>query len=183
MMKFTHPVVYSGWLALVISITACSTQIPREISEPLDGAPGVGEVRATPDAFVSQKVRWGGVILGTENRQDASRVTIVTFPLGDDGAPQVSGQSTGRFIASFDAFLEPLVFAKDREITVTGTVLKTETLDVGEYAYAHPVVQVEQYYLWPEKVDPVYVDYPPDWWYDPWYPYFPYFPHHHHRHW
>jgi outer membrane lipoprotein len=180
-MKLKHPLIHAGWLVLVLSITACSTHIPSEIRQPLEGSPGVGEVRANADAFVSRKVRWGGVILGTENRQDASRLTIVAFPLSDDGEPRVSDQSSGRFIAIVDEFMEPTVYSSDREITVTGRVLKTETLKVGDFAYEYPVIQVEQYHLWPEKTDPVYVDYPPYWWYDPWYPYYPYYPHHHHH--
>lgn len=178
-MKLTRAVVHSGAVALMLSITACSTNIPIEISQPLEGSPGVGEVRNHADAFSSTRVRWGGVILGTENGQDTSRVTVVAFPLDGDGEPRVSDQSTGRFIAVVDEFLEPLVYSRDREITFTGRVLNTETQDVGEFAYEYPVIQVEQYYLWPEKVEPVYVDYPPYWWYDPWYPYYPYFPHHH----
>lgn len=178
-MKLKHPVIHFAGLALVLSLAACSTNIPKEISQPLEGSPDVGEVRANADAFKSQKVRWGGLILGTENRQDTSRLTVVAFPLRGDGEPRSSDQSTGRFIAIVDNFLEPTVYKRDREITVTGRVLKTETIKVGDFAYEYPVVQVEQYYLWPEKVDPVYVDYPPYWWYDPWYPYYPYFPHQH----
>ena len=178
-MKLKHPVIHAGWLVLVLSFTACSTNIPPEIRQPLEGSPGVREVHANVDAFVSQKVRWGGVILGTENRQDTSRLTIVAFPLSDNGEPRVSDQSSGRFIAIVDEFLEPTVYSSDREITVTGRVLKTETLKVGDFAYEYPVIQVEQYHLWPEKTDPVYVDYPPYWWYDPWYPYYPYYPYYH----
>jgi outer membrane lipoprotein len=133
-------------------------------------------------------VRWGGVILDTENRQDTSSLTIVAFPLKDSGEPLVSDTSTGRFIAKFDEFLEPTIFSRDREITVTGKLMKTKTLDVDEYAYEYPVVQVEHHYIWPVRKDPAYSDYPRYWWYDPWYPYpyyYPvYYPHypHHHRH-
>ena len=184
-MKSEYPLIYAG-LLLIVSMTACSTHIPPEIKQPIEGAPGIGEVRDSADAYISKKVRWGGVILDTENKQDASSLTIVAFPLNKDGEPQVSDQSTGRFIAVVDAFLEPTVFSRDREITVTGTLLKTQTLNVGEFAYEYPVVQVKHYHIWPEKADPTYADYPPYWWYDPWYPYYPfyypyYYPHHPHH--
>ena len=180
-----HPVLYSGSLILIISMSACSTHIPPEIKQPLEGSPAIGEVRDKVDAYISQKVRWGGVILDTENKQDTSSLTIVAFPLSDSGEPLVSDKSTGRFIAKFDEFLEPIIFSPDRVITVTGKLLKTETLDVGEYAYEYPVVQVEHHYIWPVKEAPAHVDYPPYWWYDPWYPYpyyYPYYHPHHHRH-
>jgi len=165
-------------------VSSCSTHIPPEIKQPLEGSPSIGEVRDTADAFIAKKVRWGGIILDAENKQDTSRMTIVAFPLKDNGEPRVSDQSTGRFIAIVDEFLEPLVYNSDRKITVIGKLLRTETLNVGEFAYEYPVIQVEQYYLWPVEEDPVYVDSPPYWWYDPWYPYYPYYyPHYpHHRH-
>jgi len=177
-MKFIRPVIYSASLLLILTLSACSSHIPPVIKQPLESAPSIGEVRDRADAYISQKVRWGGMILETENNQDNSSLTIVAFPLNDDGEPQVSDQSTGRFIALFDGFLEPLVFSREREVTVIGKLLKMETIDVGEYAYEYPVIQVEHYYIWPVKEDPVYVDYPPYWWYDPWYPYPYYYPHH-----
>lgn len=173
-----HPVIYSMWLFFVVTLSACSTHIPTVIKQPLEGAPTIGEVRDKADAYIAQKVRWGGIILDTENKHDSSSVIIVAFPLNDDGEPQVSDQSAGRFIALVDEFLEPLVFSREREITVIGKLLKTQTLDVGEYAYEYPVIQVEHYYIWPVKEDPVYVNYPPYWWYDPWYPYPYLYPHH-----
>ena len=186
-MKFLRATRYIGWFLVLMLLSACSTHIPPEIKAPLAG-PGIGEVRDKADAYLSQKVRWGGVIVQTENKLDNSWVTVVSFPLDDDGEPQVSDQSNGRFIARFDEFVEPLVFSAEREITVVGTLLATETREVGEFAYEYPVVRVEHHYIWPVKEDPVYVDYPPYWWYDPWYrhypyyyPYYPHYPHHHHR--
>jgi outer membrane lipoprotein len=187
-MKILRVTRYIGWFLVLMLLSACSAHIPPEIREPPVGSPGIGEVRDKADAYMSQKVRWGGVILQTENRQDSSWVTIVSFPLDADGEPQVSDQSNGRFIARFDEFVEPMVFSAEREITVVGTLLATETQEVGEFAYEYPVVAVDHHYIWPVKEDPAYVDYPPYWWYDPWYwhypyyyPYYPHYPQHHHR--
>lgn len=171
-------ITYLSGLVAIVLLTACASHIPPKIKQPLDGSPSVAQVRHQTDAYLSQKVRWGGVILDTENKQDSSSLTIVAFPLDDDGEPQVKGESTGRFIAIVDEFLEPLVFSQNREITVIGKVLKTQTLDVGEYAYEYPVIQVEHYYIWPVKEEPVKVDYPPYWWYDPYFPWhYPYYSH------
>ncbi len=186
-MRGDNPIIYAALvMSLLFVVSSCSTHIPPEIKQPLEGSPGIGEVRDTADVFIEKKVRWGGVILDTENKQDTSQLTIVAFPLKDNGQPRVSDQSTGRFIAIVNEFLEPLVYNSDREITVIGKLLRMETLDVGEFAYEYPVVEVQQYYLWPAEEDPVYVDYPPFWWYDPWYPHYPYYyyphyPHHRHR--
>ena len=164
-------------LGLAFLVSACSSHIPPEIRQSVEGAPTLSQVRQQLDDHQSTRVRWGGVILETENKQNSSEVTIIAFPLSSRGEPRVSDNSQGRFVALVDEFLEPLVFSRDREITVTGTVLKSQTGKVGDYDYQYPVIAVEHYYLWPPKAEIDDDDYPPFWWYDPWYrPYYPYYP-------
>lgn len=172
----------------MLMLAACSSFVPPEIKQPLPGSPDITQVRANAEAYLSQQVRWGGVILDIENKGESSELSIVAFPLNEDGEPQVSDQSSGRFIAVVDTFLEPLVYSRDRVITVKGNLLRTETRVVDEFPYQYPVVQVAFHYLWPVQEEPDYSDYPP-YWYDPWYPYYPYYypyyaPYYprHHRH-
>ncbi|NOQ70136.1 MAG: Slp/YeaY family lipoprotein [Gammaproteobacteria bacterium] len=189
---FLKSITYLGGFAAIVLVSACSSHIPREIKQPLDSSPGVAQVRHQTDAYLSQKVRWGGVILNTENKQNASELMILAMPLSENGKPQNSDQSPGRFIAIIDEFVEPQVYSPKREITVTGQILRAETLKVGEFSYEYPVIQVEHHYLWPPEPEQSYVDYPPYLWYDPFYPYpwydpfypwpYPYYyPHHRHR--
>lgn len=140
------------------------------------------------ERYLSQKVRWGGVILKTENKQNGSKLTIIGAPLSEQGKPQNTDQSPGRFIAIVDSFLEPQLYSPDREITVTGQLLPGETQKVGDFSYNYPVVKVDHYYLWPVVHQADHIDDLPYWWHDPFYPwpyhYYPYYPYypHHYRH-
>lgn len=164
---------------IILILQACSSHIPPQISQPVINEPSIDKVRLDVTEFIGQKVRWGGTILTTENTQNTSLVSIVAFPLNSQGRPSKSGKSIGRFIASVDDFLEPLVYNADRQITVAGTILGTESRKVGDFTYNYPVIKVEDYYLWEPIVVPDY-SYPPYWWYDPWYynPGYPYHVHH-----
>ena len=169
----------SIWLALLILLPACSSQIPPEIRLKPDNAPDVAEVREQLDSHLSQNIRWGGVILSTDNREDSSWLTVISLPLSAQGRPQQSDHSAGRFIAIVDEYLEPLLYSRDRRITVTGHIVRSETQKVGEFLYEYPVIAVDHYYLWPKKVKPVNVNPPPYWYYDPWfYPDFYPWPYH-----
>lgn len=152
---------------LLTLVGGCQSGIPAEIRASVDNAPSVDQVRQNPGEYMQQGVRWGGLILDIENRQDTSRLTVMGLPLNDNGKPSTYETSPGRFIAQLDSFIEPLEYARDRRITFIGTIVGTETLKVGEYPYAYPVIQVDQHYLWPKTV-PVN-SYPPYWRYDPWY--------------
>ena len=182
-MTFIKSIIFPGCFTILLLGSACSSKIPPEIKQAVAGSPDVAQVRRQADAYVSQKVRWGGVIHETENKQNSSKLIIVAFPLSEDGQPLNSDQSPGRFIAIVDEFLEPHVYSQEREITVTGQLVQSETLKVGEFSYEYPVVKVEHYYLWPARSEPVYIDYPPYWWHDPYYPWpYPYYYPRHHRH-
>ena len=181
-MHLIKSISHLGWFFLISLASACSSHIPPEIKQGLEGSPGVAQVREAADNYLSQKVRWGGVILKTENKQSASWLTVLAYPLSSHGEPLASDQSPGRFIAIVDKFLEPLVYNHDRKITVIGKLLRTETVKVGEFPYEHPVVQVKQLYLWPVEPELSEFDRYPYWWSDPWYdPYYPwrypYYPH------
>jgi len=178
-MFLKKPVIYPACLAAIVSVTACSSHIPPEIKQPIAGSPEVSEVRHNADAYLSQKVRWGGIIVDTTNRENASELTIVSLPLQSDGKPRDSDNSPGRFIAVIDQFIEPTLYSPNRKITITGRVVRSGKLKVGEFMYNYPVIQAEHYYLWPEEPEQIYIDSPPYWWYDPYYPWrYPYYPYH-----
>lgn len=159
----------SVWLAFIIMLPACSSNIPPEIRQELDNAPNVAQVREQLDSHIEQSIRWGGVILKTDNQQSSSKLTVIGLPLSSQGRPQQSDQSEGRFIAVVDEFLEPSMFTRDRQITVTGHILRSETQKVGDFSYEYPVVAVDQYYLWPKRIKSDYENTYPYRYYDPWY--------------
>jgi outer membrane lipoprotein len=169
-------IVRSTGFAAIIFISACSSHIPAEIRQSLDHAPSVAQVHQQPDNYTLQKVRWGGVILHTENKHNSSWLTVVALPLSNRGRPLDSDKSPGRFIAIVDGFLEPNVYNRDRKITVTGNLVRTETLKIGKFPYKYPLIQVTQYYLWPSRQKPTNIDLTPFWYGPSYYPYYSPYP-------
>ncbi len=157
-------------IATVFVLSSCSSNIPLEISEAPQGAPDFAQIQNDPDSFSNQPLRWGGTILSIENKPGSSWVTIVAFPLNKSGRPVNSDQSPGRFIAQVDEFLEPLVYSRDREITVRGKLVGTKTIKIGDFPYQYPLIQVENYHLWAKKPEINDQNLPYFW---PYYPYYP----------
>ena len=168
-MNLLKPCTFLTFLTLsMLMLGACSSQIPTEIKQSAKDAPDMQKVHLNPDQYIGHKVRRGGTILQTENKQDTSWISVVGFPLNSYGRPLQSTNSTGRFIASVDEFLEPIVYTNDRQIAFSGTFIRTESRKVGEFSYDYPVIKVEHYYLWPVVTTPE-TNHLPYWWYDPWY--------------
>lgn len=169
-------------LLLALLLSGCASQVPLNIREAPADNPPLAQVRAHAADHLGRQVRWGGSIIETGNREDATWLTVLGRPLHKDGEPRSTDDSGGRFIAIVPEFLDPQVYAPDRQVTISGTVLRTEAGKVGEYPYTYPVVQADTWYLWPERTEWPY-GYPYPGWYDPWYydPGYPYgYPY---RHW
>jgi len=67
-------------------------------------------------------VRWGGIIIDVENEEDFSLVQVLFYPLNYSGHPQLNNPHGGRFVIKSTEFLDPVVYAKDKEISVVGTL-------------------------------------------------------------
>jgi outer membrane lipoprotein len=156
-------------LLAALLLGGCASQVPLLIRQAPPGNPALVQVRAQVDDYVGQTVRWGGLLIATDNQERSSRLTVLAWPLGSDGMPGYSDDSDGRFIAIVPAFLDPAVYAADRLVTVTGTLVRSETGLVGEHPYAYPVVEAQAWYLWPAPAAAPRGHYRYPGWYDPWY--------------
>lgn len=166
-------------LILVIGVSGCSSNIPELIRSAPKADIELAEVQSNPKIFVGSSVRWGGNIVSVENFNSYTMVEILGRSLSNDGEPNDSGKSKGRFLAKLAGFLDPEDYPKGRLMSVTGKLAANISKRIGEYLYEYPVVEAEVYYLWPE---PEFYPYPYPYYRDPffypWYPYgyrYPYF--------
>lgn len=154
---------------LAAGLAACST-IPENLRLQPEPTLGLNQLQEAPLSHKGETVRWGGVIVSTENTQSDSRIELVAYPLSGSARPMIDDTSQGRFIAVVNGFVDPLVYTKGREMTVVGKIEDRLDRKIGEYTYHYPVVKVSTYTLWPErKEEKRYYD--PFWDY-PWYPYY-----------
>ncbi|MEW6646104.1 MAG: Slp family lipoprotein [Pseudomonadota bacterium] len=161
-------------LALVpLALGACATT-PLPLREAPEHGPGPDQVRVAPEQYTGTVVRWGGIITAVDNGPADSVVELVSRPLSGNGRPLETDQSEGRFLVHISGFLDPVVYANGRELSVAGRVEGVEQRNIGEYRYSYPVLRAIGHHLWPPRLppqaDPFY--YPP--YHRPWYPYGPY---------
>lgn len=143
--------------------TACTVQ--PKLPVPADNPP-LAAVQSDPLTYKNRTVTWGGIIIDTEVKEKETWLVILAKPLDTYTEPRSVDHSLGRFIAIQAGFRDPAVFSKDRAITVSGKILETRRRKIGEHDYVYPLVQVEQFHLWPVKQP---VDWRDDYWYDPWF--------------
>jgi len=174
----------TGLIGASLIMAGCTSNIPLSIQNSPPENPGVESVRANTTDYVKRPVRWGGSIAKIENKQTETWVEIVEKELRRGGQPLTTDKSQGRFIARIQGFLDPEIYDKGRQLTVSGVLEQAVTRPIGDFTYLYPVVNVETFYLWEKESDAGLYDPAPywfyrSWYYDPWYsPYpYPYYPH------
>jgi outer membrane lipoprotein len=118
---------------------------------------------------IGARVRWGGSVVETVPESDRTCIEILAHELDTTTRPVRTDEDLGRFLACRDAFLDPEIFTRGREVTVTGRLTGFQSGTVGEFEYEYPLIETDAVYLWPERTDFDRYDY--HGWYHPYYPY------------
>ena len=163
------------FIVVVLGLLAgCATTIPPAIRHEPAGNPTLAEARQAPERYLGKAVRWGGTIAGVRNAAQTTELEVVAQRLDSFGQPVSEDRSLGRFIARIPGFLDPMVYAPGRRITVAGTLAKPREGQIDQYRYRYPVVEVSSHRLWPPReprgaYGPAWYQ-DPLWYHDPWYP-------------
>jgi outer membrane lipoprotein len=178
---------------LLLFCAGCAPVISRQLRDEAATSPSFQDLVAHPEEYQGQVVILGGYILELQNEPAGSVVTLLQAPLDFENKPKSPDLSEGRLVVTTDRFLDPEVYAKDRQLTVGGRISGVREETVGGMTYRYLVIEAQEIHLWPKEV---YPPYPPPYYpfYGPWYPWgypwgpypwwdgYPYWRHHHHHH-
>ncbi len=117
------------------------------------------QVSQNIDSHKDVPVRWGGVIIDVENEKNFSLVQVLFYPLNYFERPKLAGAHGGLFVFKSPKFLDPLVYAKGKEITVVGTLNGDIERTVGKKTIRVPLLLSTTTHLWPEYYHKDYYDY------------------------
>ncbi len=163
----------AGVLLVVTLVFAACGVISREVREQAVRLGGFSELRDAPESFGGRTVILGGEIIEVRNKGEETHLLILQRPLDVSERPKLDALSEGRFIARFLRYLDPVLFAPQREVTVAGVVGGTRTEPVGETQYRYVLIDGVEIHLWTRPpYDRLYWEY----YYDPWHPWYPPYP-------
>lgn len=152
-------------------LSACST-LPPAIKNPPAVDISYRQASAGIAQYQGASARWGGVVIDVLNEQNYSLLQVMAYPLNGNGRPDLDKAHEGRFYVKSPEFLDPAIYAKDREVTAAGTLNGDKELTVGKKTLRLPLIEAHTIHLWPEY------ERPPYYYYNGYYPYYygyPYF--------
>ena len=107
------------------------------------------EALAKPATHTGAAVRWGGNVIHVEHDNVGNAaIQIIERRLDAQGRPLEGSPSDGRFVIKATAEVDADFYARDRLITVFGTIVGTASTQVGDSSQSLPVIRVRDFMLW-----------------------------------
>lgn len=136
-------------LALAAFAAGCGPVISKEVLKGVDRGIAFREVAGDPEAYIGRSVVFGGTILKTENTEGgATVIEVLQEGLNSQLKPVDTDSSEGRFLAEFEGFKDPAIYAPGKGITVAGKVIDADKRPLGKGTYTYPVIRPAEAYLW-----------------------------------
>jgi outer membrane lipoprotein len=134
-----------------ILLVSCTPVIRKDLMTAGTREFSYQDLITTPDAYRGKPFILGGIIVTTKLTDAGSLIEALYVPVDSLGSLRGLQRSPWRFLALYPrdkAILDPMIYSKDRTITVAGTFEGLESGKIDEMAYTYPVFRIDEVYLW-----------------------------------
>ncbi|MCF8724643.1 starvation-inducible outer membrane lipoprotein [Nitrospina gracilis] len=138
----------------VLGMGGCAGVISSDLVKASRPQAPFTEIRSTPQDHLGRNVVLGGSILNVKKEGTVTVVEVLQRPLGHHLQPEMGDDTGGRFLARIEAIDKKNKLEPKREITVAGKVTDETMRPLDFTTYTYPVIQVEEYHLWPKWKQP-----------------------------
>jgi outer membrane lipoprotein len=143
-------------MSAALFFQGCSYAISPELAKRADKTIPFESLARDPDPYKGKLVILGGIITQTTPVKKGTLIEVLQKPLDYWGKPRRTDRTGGKFLVYSSAYLDPLVYAPERELTVAAEVEGTRSKALGDIEYSYPVVLSKELKLWPQERPPQY---------------------------
>ncbi|CAG9296761.1 Slp family lipoprotein [Celerinatantimonas diazotrophica] len=150
-------------------LIGCSS-LPKSV-QLSDNQTNTSYLQALKGGHQGQWALWQGSIAKVNNNDKGTQIQVVMQQLDYQGKV-VGDNSPGRFVAHVKQFLDPMIYAPGRTISIKGLITTPTTVVIDKFQQKVPTINAKTFYLWP-KVQPNPEPLPPrfyPFYCDPWFP-------------
>jgi len=147
------------YLLLPCLLLGACTSLPQAMKDARVVDISYAQASQNIDSYKDAPVRWGGVIIDVENEENISLVQALFYPLNYLGRPKLDGPHGKFFVIKSTEFLDPVIYTKNKEITVVGTLNGGIERTVGKKVIQVPLLLSTATHLWTEYYHKDYYDY------------------------
>lgn len=139
---------------LCLSLCACGHVLSEQALSSVDSTVAYSEVRADPSSHRGETLLLGGEVLGNTVTETGTTLEILRYSLDRRGWPVTPEKPGDRFLARSDEILDPALYAEGKKVTLTGTVVGSETRALDQAPYLYPIFAIGEVRLWSEEESP-----------------------------
>lgn len=128
----------------VFFISSCAHVISDEVLKTVDKNIKVENVFNETDYYKGRNVLLGGMIINVKNEEKITYIEVLEKPLDFRGYPEDTDISRGRFLVSYDGFLDSAIYSRGKYIAVVGEILGTTIGKIDRAEYKYPVIKSKE---------------------------------------
>ena len=141
-------------LGLFIALTGCAAGISEQVRNQVTYFGPFAAVQQAPQKYIGETVLWGGRVIETRVKDNATEIVVLQMALNRWDQPQDDDQSQGRFVVHSAQFLDPAIYPPGILITVAGRLQGSENRRIGEMPYTYPVIDPIEIKKWATATQP-----------------------------
>lgn len=135
----------------VLLLQGCSYAISPDVTRTADRTITFDNLQADPLSSKGKTLIFGGIIVQIKNIKTGTLIEVVQKELDYWGRPRHTDRTGGRFIVFQPRYLDNLVFAPGREITVAGEVTGTGETSLSGSGSSYVLLNAREIKLWPPE--------------------------------
>ena len=102
------------------------------------------DIKKNPEALAGKNVLVGGIIAENSSNGDVMQLEVAQLELLDNGVPDESSRSAGRFLAVSGELLDPLFYRPGTLITLIGEIKGQKVQKLGSNDYRYPLLSAKE---------------------------------------
>lgn len=129
---------------LFIILTGCSHVMSKAAVEGVDKSVTFADIKSNPESLAGKKVLIGGVIAENRSSGDVVQLEIMQLDLLENGIPDESSASVGRFLVVNGELLDPLIYRPGLLITIVGEIKGQKIQKLMGADYRYPIISAKE---------------------------------------
>lgn len=131
-------------IVLVVLLGGCAHVMSESGLKLVDRSLAYSEIRKNPEVLAGRQVLIGGVIAGIKSSGDVIMLEVAQLELLNNGVPDESSQSGGRFLAVSSELLDPVIFRPGSFVTIIGEIKGKKIQKLESVDYPYPLISVKE---------------------------------------
>jgi outer membrane lipoprotein len=133
---------------------SCTSILRKDLLDSGSKNVPLSDMMKSPDAYKGKLYILGGTVINTKTIDKGLILEAAYVPVDSYGYVKQTERTKDRYLAICPKEQKDLcaeTYARGSDVTIAGTFVGTQPVEIKGATYAYPMFKVDQIYLWPEK--------------------------------